>query len=87
MLFSVCQVISAAGAVKHEEVVELVNKLFTKLPSDPTTSSELVAKSPASFTGSEVSIFLMSTILTLLSVVSCSFCCVYFGVLVQYVSP
>ncbi|KAF3324923.1 putative mitochondrial-processing peptidase subunit beta [Carex littledalei] len=49
-------VISAAGAVKHEEVVELVNKLFTKLPSDPTTSSQLVAKSPASFTGSEVRI-------------------------------
>lgn len=54
-MLSLCQVISAAGAVKHEEVVEWVKKLFPKLSSDPTTASQLVAKSPASFTGSEVS--------------------------------
>ena len=48
------QVIAAAGAVKHEEVVEQVKKLFTKLSSDPTTTSQLVANEPASFTGSEV---------------------------------
>ncbi|CAE5965816.1 unnamed protein product [Arabidopsis arenosa] len=47
-------VIAAAGAVKHEEVVEQVKKLFTKLSSDPTTTSQLVANEPASFTGSEV---------------------------------
>ncbi|CAN8269812.1 unnamed protein product [Cochlearia groenlandica] len=47
-------VIAAAGAVKHEEVVEQVKKLFTKLSSDPTTTCQLVAKEPATFTGSEV---------------------------------
>lgn len=49
-------VISASGAVKHEDVVELVKKLFTKLSTDPTTASQLVAKEPAVFTGSEVRI-------------------------------
>ncbi|KAF8399575.1 hypothetical protein HHK36_015442 [Tetracentron sinense] len=49
-------VISAAGAVKHEDIVELVKKLFTKLSTDPTTASQLVAKEPAVFTGSEVRI-------------------------------
>lgn len=48
--------IVAAGAVKHEDIVEHVKKLFTKLSSDPTTVSELVAKEPAVFTGSEVRI-------------------------------
>ncbi|KAI5665703.1 hypothetical protein M9H77_15556 [Catharanthus roseus] len=47
-------VIAAAGAVKHEEVVEQVKKLFTKLSSNSTITSELVAKEPAIFTGSEV---------------------------------
>ena len=51
---STFQVISASGAVKHEDVVELVKKLFTKLSTDPTTASQLVAKEPAVFTGSEV---------------------------------
>ncbi|XP_008792725.1 probable mitochondrial-processing peptidase subunit beta, mitochondrial [Phoenix dactylifera] len=49
-------VISAAGAVKHEDIVEQVKKLFTKLSADPTTASQLVAKEPAVFTGSEVRI-------------------------------
>ncbi|URE18796.1 mitochondrial-processing peptidase [Musa troglodytarum] len=49
-------VISAAGAVKHEDIVEQVKKVFTKLSNDPTTASELVAKEPAIFTGSEVRI-------------------------------
>ncbi|XP_078153138.1 putative mitochondrial-processing peptidase subunit beta, mitochondrial [Carex rostrata] len=49
-------VISAAGPVEHRDVVNLVKKLFTKLSSDPTTASQLVAKSPTSFTGSEVRI-------------------------------
>lgn len=48
--------IVAAGAVKHEDILEQVKKLFTKLSSDPTTVSELVAKEPALFTGSEVSL-------------------------------
>lgn len=49
-------VIAASGAVKHEDIVELVKKLFTKLSDDPTTASQLVAKEPAIFTGSEVRI-------------------------------
>ncbi|KAK3042329.1 hypothetical protein RJ639_002375 [Escallonia herrerae] len=49
-------VISAAGAVKHEDVVELVKKLFTKLSTNPSTTSQLVADEPAIFTGSEVRI-------------------------------
>ncbi|CAK9186187.1 unnamed protein product [Ilex paraguariensis] len=49
-------VISAAGAVKHEEVVEVVKKLFTKLSANPTTTSQLVVNEPAIFTGSEVRI-------------------------------
>lgn len=47
-------VIVGSGAVKHEEFVEEVKKLFTKLSADSTSTSELVAKEPASFTGSEV---------------------------------
>ncbi|XP_057725413.1 probable mitochondrial-processing peptidase subunit beta, mitochondrial isoform X2 [Arachis stenosperma] len=47
-------VIAASGAVKHEDIVEQVKKLFTKLSTDPTTASQLVAKEPAIFTGSEV---------------------------------
>ncbi|GKU97286.1 hypothetical protein SLEP1_g10453 [Rubroshorea leprosula] len=49
-------VIAASGAVKHEEIVEQVKKLFTKLSADPTTASQLVAKEPTAFTGSEVRI-------------------------------
>ncbi|XP_022144444.1 probable mitochondrial-processing peptidase subunit beta, mitochondrial isoform X2 [Momordica charantia] len=49
-------VIAASGAVKHEDFVEQVKKLFTKLSSEPTTASQLVAKEPAIFTGSEVRI-------------------------------
>lgn len=48
------QVIVGSGAVKHEEFVEQVKKLFTKLSSDPTTATQLVAKEPTFFTGSEV---------------------------------
>ncbi|URD99830.1 mitochondrial-processing peptidase [Musa troglodytarum] len=49
-------VISAAGAVKHEDIVDQVKKLFTNLSNDPMTASQLVAKEPAIFTGSEVRI-------------------------------
>ncbi|VFQ66651.1 unnamed protein product [Cuscuta campestris] len=49
-------VISASGAVKHEDVVEQVKKCFTKLSSNPVTPSQLVANNPAIFTGSEVRI-------------------------------
>ncbi|RWW54159.1 hypothetical protein BHE74_00039271 [Ensete ventricosum] len=59
------KVISAAGAVKHEVVVEQVEKLFTKLSNDPTTASQLVAKEPAIFTGSEVGMPVFNTCLTL----------------------
>lgn len=54
VLFGIYQVIAASGAVKHEEIVEQVKKLFTKLSSDPTTATQLVAKEPTDFTGSEV---------------------------------
>ncbi|KAG8384632.1 hypothetical protein BUALT_Bualt04G0138100 [Buddleja alternifolia] len=47
-------VVAASGAVKHEDIVEQVKKLFTKLSTDPTTTSDLVAKEPAIFTGSEI---------------------------------
>lgn len=49
-------VISAAGAVKHEDVVEQVKKVFTKLSANPATTSQLVTSDPANFTGSEVRI-------------------------------
>ncbi|XP_020240975.1 probable mitochondrial-processing peptidase subunit beta, mitochondrial [Asparagus officinalis] len=49
-------VISAAGAVNHGALVDQVKKLFTHLSADPTTASQLVAKEPATFTGSEVRI-------------------------------
>ncbi|KAK7304553.1 hypothetical protein VNO77_42434 [Canavalia gladiata] len=47
-------VVAASGAVKHEDFVEQVKTLFTKLSADSTTASQLVAKEPAIFTGSEV---------------------------------
>ncbi|GMN42126.1 hypothetical protein TIFTF001_011358 [Ficus carica] len=49
-------VIVASGAVKHEDIVGAVKSSFTKLLSDPTTAAQLVAKEPATFTGSEVRI-------------------------------
>ncbi|KAK1416000.1 hypothetical protein QVD17_31788 [Tagetes erecta] len=47
-------VISASGAVKHEDIVEQVNKMFTKLPTNLITSKQLVESEPAIFTGSEI---------------------------------
>lgn len=47
-------VIAASGGVKHEDLVEQVKLHFTKLSTDPTTAAQLVAKEPATFTGSEV---------------------------------
>lgn len=47
-------VVSAAGAVKHEDIVELSKKLFTNLSTDTVTTSQLIEKEPAIFTGSEV---------------------------------
>lgn len=49
-------VIVASGAVKHDDVVANVNKMFRKLSTDPTTTSELAEKEPSAFTGSEVRI-------------------------------
>lgn len=54
MFDELIQVISASGAVKHEDVVEQVKKMFTKLSANPMTTSQLVEKEPAIFTGSEV---------------------------------
>lgn len=47
--------------MKHEDIVEQVKKLFTKLSTDPTIASELVAKEPAIFTGSEVGLYHMNS--------------------------
>ncbi|PKA64346.1 putative mitochondrial-processing peptidase subunit beta [Apostasia shenzhenica] len=47
-------VVSAAGAVKHDEIVSLVRNMFTKFSMDPTTADELVMANPAIFTASEV---------------------------------
>uniref|UniRef100_A0A1D1YBM1 mitochondrial processing peptidase n=1 Tax=Anthurium amnicola TaxID=1678845 RepID=A0A1D1YBM1_9ARAE len=47
-------VISAAGAVKHEDIVNQVSKLFNKLSEDPTAADQLVNENPTTFTGSEV---------------------------------
>ncbi|KAM3314939.1 hypothetical protein ACQJBY_033605 [Aegilops geniculata] len=49
-------VITAAGAVKHEDIVQQAKELFKSLPTDPTTTNMLVAEQPAIFTGSEVRI-------------------------------
>lgn len=48
------QVVSAAGAVEHEQIVEQVKRLFTNLSTDPITAADLVEREPAVFTGSEV---------------------------------
>lgn len=56
------KVIAASGAVKHEDFVEQVKKLFTKLSTNPTTATQLVEKEPAIFTGSEVRILIILTI-------------------------
>lgn len=53
------KVIAASGAVKHEDFVEQVKKLFTKLSTNPTTATQLVEKEPAIFTGSEVRILIL----------------------------
>lgn len=58
------QVITAAGNVKHEDIVEQAKKLFNKLSTDPTTTNMLVAKQPASFTGSEVGSAIFHSILS-----------------------
>ncbi|KAF3793308.1 Processing peptidase subunit beta [Nymphaea thermarum] len=47
-------VVSAAGAVRHDDMVDQVSKLFRRLSNDPTTASMLVQEYPAAFTGSEV---------------------------------
>ncbi|KAG6521728.1 hypothetical protein ZIOFF_018854 [Zingiber officinale] len=47
-------VISAAGAVNHDEIVNMVGRLFTNFSSDPTTADQLIAANPAVFTGCEV---------------------------------
>ncbi|XP_057949059.1 probable mitochondrial-processing peptidase subunit beta, mitochondrial isoform X2 [Malania oleifera] len=49
-------VVVAAGAVKHEEIVERVKQQFTKLSANPVTTTQLVSNEPAVFTGSEVRI-------------------------------
>ncbi|KAL8258299.1 hypothetical protein R6Q59_030340 [Mikania micrantha] len=47
-------VISASGAVKHDDIVEQVNKMFTKLSTNPITSTHLLENEPAIFSASEI---------------------------------
>jgi processing peptidase subunit beta len=47
-------VVAAAGAVDHGALVELAKKAFAGLPSAGASTADLVAASPAHFTGSEV---------------------------------
>lgn len=51
----VLQVVAAAGAVRHEDLVSLTEKSFQSLSIDPTTAKQLTEEDPACFTGSEVS--------------------------------
>ncbi|KAG8077712.1 hypothetical protein GUJ93_ZPchr0007g3157 [Zizania palustris] len=47
-------VVSAAGAVNHDELVDQVREFFTGFSADPTTADQLIEANPAIFTGSEV---------------------------------
>ncbi|XP_076905307.1 putative mitochondrial-processing peptidase subunit beta, mitochondrial [Bidens hawaiensis] len=47
-------VISASGAVNHDNIVQQVNNMFTKLSTNPVTASQLVEAEPAMFIGSEI---------------------------------
>lgn len=47
-------VVSAAGAVKHDEIVNMISSSFTNFSRDPTTADQLVDANPAIFTGSEI---------------------------------
>jgi mitochondrial-processing peptidase subunit beta len=49
-----CKVVSAAGAMDHEDIVDKVDKLFTKISTDTTTADQLVKANPARFIGSDV---------------------------------
>lgn len=49
-------VIAGAGALEHQEIVELAGKLFSNLSTNPMTAAQFIEKDPAIFTGSEVRI-------------------------------
>ncbi|KAL5999543.1 hypothetical protein ACLOJK_037828 [Asimina triloba] len=51
---TISRVVSAAGAVRHEDIVNQVSRKFKRLSTDPTTATQLVSRNPAVFTGSEV---------------------------------
>lgn len=38
------QVVAGAGAINHQELVDLAGKSFANLPTTPTTAEELVKK-------------------------------------------
>lgn len=48
--------VAGAGAIEHDDLVNLAGKQFASLPTDSATASELVAKEPSIFTGSDVRI-------------------------------
>ncbi|KAJ6794691.1 putative mitochondrial-processing peptidase subunit beta, mitochondrial isoform X1 [Iris pallida] len=47
-------VVSAAGAVEHDQIVDMINGTFKQFPRDPTTADQIVEANPATFTSSEV---------------------------------
>jgi len=49
-------VVVGAGAVDHQQLVDLAGKAFEQLPTTPKTTADFVAEEPAIFTGSEVRI-------------------------------
>lgn len=40
----VLQVVAGAGAINHQDLVDLAGKSFANLPTNPTTAEELVKK-------------------------------------------
>ncbi|KAH8967335.1 hypothetical protein BDL97_03G073400 [Sphagnum fallax] len=52
--YIILQVLAAAGAVRHDELVRTAQESFKNLSTNPITAGELVEKEPAFFTGSEV---------------------------------
>lgn len=47
-------VLVATGSVDHDEIVKQAEKLFSGIPATTTPVTEMVAKTPAHFTGSEI---------------------------------
>ncbi|XP_020241897.1 probable mitochondrial-processing peptidase subunit beta, mitochondrial isoform X2 [Asparagus officinalis] len=49
-------VVSAAGAVNHEEIVNMISRSFKNFSEDPATADQLVKSNPAIFTNSQITV-------------------------------